>query len=286
MTVENVKTAVIAYGFNPDLDDNDQLFIEALNASIQEIQALRPTTGTIEIVNEPCKPIYSVKDVTEIVEGMSFAAMARSAVFEVDGSGQVTVTAKEATVTIDGTNTPTVAWDAKSGWKRIEVRASAYSEITIAFSGDGMFHMRNMEFYEYPVPPTAHIKCGDYIDYNLSDLASDFGAVSYILRDGFAYDGGCAYRILNNTTLRLPAEDRGTFEVVYTKKIQRIELDNAEVPLRHDVLAILPILVASFVWLDDSPEKAQYYRALFERRIATVPTERYVTNIRDTKGWS
>lgn len=284
MTVDNVKTAVIAYGFNPDLDDNDQLFIEALNASIQEIQALRPTTGTIEIVNEPCKPIYSVKDVTEIVEGMSFTAMARSAVFEVDGSGQVTVTAKEATVTIDGANTSAAAWDAKNGWKRIEVCASAYAEITIAFSG--VFHMRNMEFYEYPVPPTAHIKCGDYIDYDLADLAPDFGAISYILRDGFAYNGGSAYRILNNDILRLPTEDRGTFEVVYTKKIPRIERGNTQIPLRHDVLAILPILVASFVWLDDSPEKAQYYRALFERRIATVPTERYVTNIRDTKGWS
>lgn len=282
MTVDNVKTAVIAYGFNPDLDDNDQLFIEALNASIQEIQALRPTTGTIEIVNEPHKPIYSVTDVTEIVEDMSFAAMARSAVFEVDGSGQVTVTAKEATVTIDGANTSTAAWDAKSGWKRIEVRASAYAEITIAFSG--VFHMRNMEFYEYPVPPTAHIKCGDYIDYNLADLAPDFGAISYILRDGFAYNGGSTYRILNNDILRLPTEDRGTFEVVYTKRINRVTVGN--IPLRHDVLAILPILVASFVWLDDSPEKAQYYRALFERRIATVPTDRYVTNIRDTKGWS
>ena len=284
MTVNQVKDAVIAYGFNPDLDDNDRLFVEALNASIQEIQALRPTTGIIEIVNEPYKPIYSVTDVTEIAADMSFTAMARSAVFEVDGSGQVTVTAKEATVTIDGASTSTAAWDAKSGWKRIEVCASAYSEITIAFSG--VFHMRNMEFYEYPVPPTAHIKCGNHIDYDLGDLASDYGAISYILRDGFAYNGGSAYRILNNEILRLPAEDRGTFEVVYTKRIDRIEHDDTKIPLRHDVLAILPILVASYVWLDDEAERAQYYRTLFERRIATVPPERHVTNIRDTKGWS
>jgi hypothetical protein len=284
MTVDNVRTAVIAYGFNPDLDDNDQLFIEALNASIQEIQALCPTTGTIEIVNEPCKPIYSVKDVTEIVEGMSFTAMARSAVFEVDGSGQVTVTAKEATVTIDGANTSTAAWDAKSGWKRIEVCASAYSEITIAFSG--VFHMRNMAFYEYPAPPTAHIKCGDYIDYKLAELAPDFGAISYILRDGFAYNGGSAYRILNNDILRLPAEDRGTFEVVYTKSIPYISQGDTKIPLRNDVLTILPVLVASYVWSDDAPERSLHYRNVFKERIRYVPTERYVTNIRDTKGWS
>lgn len=279
MTVNQVKDAVIAYGFNPDLDDNDRLFVEALNASIQEIQALRPTTGIIEIVNEPYKPIYSVTDVTEIAAGMSFTAMARSAVFEVDGEGAVTVS-------INGTAKTPEAWKAGSGWKRIEVRASAYSEITITFSGELLYHMRNMEFYAEPVPPSAHVKSGNYIDYDLGDLASDYGAISYILRDGFAYNGGSAHRILNNEILRLPAEDRGTFEVVYTKRIERIEHDNTEIPLRHDVLAILPILVASYVWLDDEAERAQYYRTLFERRISTVPPDRYVTNIRDAKGWS
>lgn len=291
MTVLDVKNAVIAYGFNYDLDDNDDLFVKALNNAAQEINRIRPTTATVVIVHEPYEPSFTSSEITDIADGMSFAAMARSAVFEVDGEGQVSVSAEGASVSINGESTSTVTWNVKTGWKRIEVKASAYTNITISFSGTYLFRMRNMAFYTEAVPPTAHIKSGDFVDYDLKALAEEYASISYILRGGLGYVGSETYRVLNNRILRIPTRDRGTYEVIYNKHIPVLGIDEAThateiIPLREDTLDALPVLVASYVWLDDNPERAQHYRALFGSLMASVPTETYITHIRDTRGWS
>lgn len=295
MTVSDVKNAVIAYGFNYDLDDNDALFVRALNSAAQEINRLRPMTDIIEIVHEPYKPIFTVSDITDVAEEMSFTATARSAVFEVDGSGSLSVTAKDkdrsVPVYIDGEQANHTSWKVATGWKRIVVRSSSYADITIAFSGEYLFRVRNIEFYAEAIPPTAHIKSGDFVDYDLKSLADGFGSISYILRDGVGYIGNETYRVLNNRILRIPASDRGTYEIVYSKHLPILGANESAhkteaIPLREDTLETLPILVASYVWQDDNAERAQYYRALFGSLMASVPTETYITHIRDTKGWS
>lgn len=289
MTVSDVKDAVIAYGYTNDLEGNDRLFLEALNMAAQEMNRLRPMTDTIEIVHEPYEPIYTVSDTTDIADGMSFTAVARSAVFEVDGSGSVSVTAKVGDTTvdvyIDDEKRSSVTWTGSTGWKRIVVRTVSAASITVTFSCDYIFHMRNMEFYNEAVPPTAHIKSGDYVEYDLETLASDFKAVSYILLDGVGYVGEGSYRIINSKRLRLPIEDRGTYEVVYKKKIPLLS-STSTIPFDVELGVLLPYLVASYVWEEDSPERAQKYRGMFERNLASIPVETYVTNIRDPRGWS
>jgi hypothetical protein len=291
MTVSDVKAAVIAYGYTNDLEGNDRLFLEALNMAVQEINRLRPATDTIEIVHEPYEPIYAVREVTEISDGMSFTAVARSAVFEVDGKGAFNITATDekggpVTVYIGNSVKSSLAWEESTSWKRIVVRTEKPANIEIKFSIEYVSRMRNLEFYDEAIPPTAHIKSGDYVEYDLAKLESNFKAVSYILRDGVEYVGDGSYRIINGNKLRLPARDRGTYEVLYKKNIAQFRSDSEPINLRYELLVLLPYLVASYVWEDDAPERSQAYRAKFERNLASIPTETYVTNIYDPRGWA
>ena len=66
-------------------------------------------------------------------------------------------------------------------------------------------------------------------------------------------------------------------------------LDGDErIDVPEELAELLPLAVASFVWLDDDPEKAQYYMSLYKDGIGTLrrfhPRElgsSYVTN-----GWA
>jgi hypothetical protein len=46
-------------------------------------------------------------------------------------------------------------------------------------------------------------------------------------------------------------------------KEMTIDDESARIDLPEDVCQILPLLVASYVWLEDEPEKAETYKALF-----------------------
>ena len=51
---------------------------------------------------------------------------------------------------------------------------------------------------------------------------------------------------------------------------------------------LLPLLVASYLWLDDDPEKAEYYRALYADGINILRRNvfRRLDNVYKTNGWA
>ena len=87
---------------------------------------------------------------------------------------------------------------------------------------------------------------------------------------------------------------KGLFKVIYNRKPKSIENtgeaseDSTVIDLDEDLCALLPILVASYVWMDDEPEKAQYYLMLYRER--AVDIERRIYNatpvpIKSSNGW-
>ena len=131
---------------------------------------------------------------------------------------------------------------------------------------------------------TIGLKYGEYIDYDLSAIASDnYEGVKYILRDNVDYTD---YQIVNGKQLRLHASDTGTYEIIYRTKITVGTTDTSTVPLDDDLAALLPLLVASYAWLDDNASRSQYYRALYERQAALIEKERVNVRMIDTRGWS
>ena len=42
------------------------------------------------------------------------------------------------------------------------------------------------------------------------------------------------------------------------------------IDLNDELCAILPNLVASYIWVDDEPDKAQYYLSLYREQVAEI----------------
>jgi hypothetical protein len=49
-----------------------------------------------------------------------------------------------------------------------------------------------------------------------------------------------------------------------------MENEDDEIDLDEDICQILPLLVASYVWLDDEEEKSSVYRSLFYREAESI----------------
>ena len=66
-------------------------------------------------------------------------------------------------------------------------------------------------------------------------------------------------------TILLFADRAGTYRIRYYKRLRRIIGDDEgmELELDEDICQILPLLVASYVWLEDEEEKAEKYKSLF-----------------------
>ncbi len=90
--------------------------------------------------------------------------------------------------------------------------------------------------------------------------------------------------------LFLPADFEGEIFLDYYRAPTHITADNPEqsIDISEEVAPLLPLLTASYLWLDDDSEKAQYYMALYRQSLATIM--RYSLRSLDSKyktnGWA
>lgn len=289
MKVIDVKNAVLGYGFSRDLADNDGLFYTALNLAVNEVNRLRPITERAVIVHEPLRAVVSYDDVTEKRPGeaLSFESLARTVVFEVSGSGGVDITG----ATIDGNGRAT--WSINSGWRTFVAKSDAVGVIRLSFSGEYPYHVRNVAFYDVEFPPTARQAAGDVTEYDLSQIVEGFASVSLpILKDGIAYsDRDPRTHIVDGKVLRIPNAQvlRGTYEVtceVYPPRYPNEDYDESKIPLDDDIAELVPLLVASYVWLDDEPEKAARYKNLYDLAKQDIKRRVTIAHCIDRKEWT
>lgn len=286
MTVRDVKEAVLGYGFSRDLSDNDSLFYTSLNMAIRTVNRLRPRTGSCVIVHEPVRALVSYREVEHGGAGRSleYREKAFSASVEVTGTGGLRVTGG----TINGSET--AAWSLEHGWIRLSVEGDDTGMIVLSFTGDYPFAVRNISFFDTAFPPKTEIFGGDVVDYDLSKLVNDFGRVSLPLyKDGVSTTpSDPRTRIVNERVLRVPVDDRGTYEVVYEREPPRFGWDDDEkdVWLDGDLAEILPLLVASYVWRDDEPEKSETYYRLYRAEAETIHKAPVINHYIDRGGWS
>ena len=88
----------------------------------------------------------------------------------------------------------------------------------------------------------------------------------------------------------MPSEYREELFLTYYRSPSKITGDdgNAVIDISDECAPMLPLLTASFLWLDDDAAKAQYYMSLYRDLVANV--RRYSTNKIDTayraNGWA
>ena len=103
-----------------------------------------------------------------------------------------------------------------------------------------------------------------------------------------------AYGQEGDSVILLPYEKRGVFKVLYEHRPTAIENtgatvdDTQELDLDEELCALMPLLVAAYVWIEDEPEKAEYYMNLYRERVQEIVVSHRDTSpvlIRNVNGW-
>ena len=92
--------------------------------------------------------------------------------------------------------------------------------------------------------------------------------------------------------LLIPASAKGVFNICYNRKPKALDSADSEmveiIDLPDELCAILPNLIASYIWVDDEPEKAQYYLSLYREQVAEIMQKEKVMRpvvYRNVTGW-
>lgn len=144
-------------------------------------------------------------------------------------------------------------------------------EIEIVFEGEYDYTIRNLAMYDrvYTSSEDDIVPYSKTVGYKMSDYVNDFakfdtppldsnGAHLY---EGYSIDGD---------TINLPLDNQGVYTINYLHKVDTFgvleDIKEQPIDLDEDLAALLPNLIAAYVWLDDEPDKSQYYYNLYLAR--------------------
>lgn len=144
-------------------------------------------------------------------------------------------------------------------------------EIEIVFEGEYDYTIRNLAMYDRVYSPNEDdiVPYTKTVKYKMSDYATDFARFDTPpldsngahLFEGYSIDGD---------TINLPIDNQGVYTINYLHKVDTFgvleDIGAQSIDLDEDLAALLPNLIAAYVWLDDEPDKSQYYYNLYLAR--------------------
>lgn len=302
MTVSELYNSVAQLGFEDSLEDDDRFFFAA-NRALLQVNALRPATGAYALHHDPLPNVVKENTFAPLqkYDELCFEARGVKAFyFEADGNGMMVVerwTGEGWLPILEKELSSSRLFKSYRGFIPNETGEKS-DLVRLRFAGDYLYAVKNVAMY-------ALLYSGDEKDipafephtrYDMRVLAPDFLAFEKptVRRasDGeYLFDG---YLIENGGTLLLPYEQNGLYEVLYQRRPNRIEYsakvaeDETKIDLDEDLCALLPMLIASYVWVEDEPEKAAYYLDLYRERAAFVESRKRdpaPASVRSVNGW-
>jgi hypothetical protein len=280
MTVSELYTAVALLGFEEKIDE-EATFYPALYTALHTISRIVPQTKRAVLAHYPPTALVTDREITLFSGGASSyqAEGAKSFYIELSGKGKITLIGKNgdeiAVFGVNGTDT----WDSPNEY---EVKRGFLRDINndfpavagIKIEAETMCRIKCIALYDEIIShETIDIPSPKQTAYNLSRIFSDFRELyappkmiingKSVMIDGYNIQGDILY---------LSSDLNGDIEIEYLPKITQYtadnENDNLDIP--SDYIGALKLLIASYVWLDDSESKAQYYKALYNEEISLV----------------
>lgn len=276
MTYNELKSQVIRLGFDETVDDEELLAAAAGRAlSLMFLDIPRLATARICVTAPVLTKVYkTVKHRGGQTEELELMGSAFS--FLPHGEGAYTL--------IDGDEVGRVEFNGDCGYVKGKIESGL---ATLRFEGDGDFTVTTLATFD-GVYATEDV-IPEYTTHKLIDLATRLGDYRTLASPPRYPEGGTVTEAEPfGESLRLPFSFAGEIIIDYYRTPRRIERGNAILDLPSGAEELMPLLVASFLWLDDEPEKAQYYMALyrdaaagFTRAARHESKRKYVTN-----GWA
>ena len=300
MKVFELYDAVSKLGFEDSLEDN-KAFYHALNRATVQVNALRPRTSVLEIFHKPLdnrigNHSFAVREVFKNTE--FFAEGAMGYYFEVLGEGRYNITYEKDgnVIKVCGENFKTSAFTALYDLIKDEDGKFIEGEIKLSFESDYVFYIRNVALYDRLLGSDKEDipAFSEYSAYDISSLRGDFLALEErpISMDGHVTLNS-EYEIEDGRVILLHYNSPGVYKIRYKKRVPFIEYstqpeeDETNIELDEELCTLLPLLIASYVWIEDEPDKAQYYLSLYTSRAKEVAenNEKLGSLKYETNGW-
>lgn len=298
MTVSELYQSVAQLGFEDSLE-SDARFLLAANRALLQVNSLRPAQASYTLTHRPPENIFHdgflEYEITPPDNIICLAGCAKAYYFEVMGEGRVIIkterkkaNGKTETVILDNgeipfnarTFTPMKGFIRKDG-KYLD--DNYIGCITFEFEGDYTFIIRNIALYGSVTSPDANriMPYTEEATYDLAELIPDILSVSmppYYRDIGGNYRVIADYEIIDGHVLRIPYAAKGTYLIRYDRRVRPIgypatggiNTSTERVDIADDLAVLLPDLIAAYIWLDDEPEKAQYYLSLYQLNAAML----------------
>lgn len=306
MVVSELYRQVAQLGFETNLE-NDSRFYYALNRALLQVAKVLPKVVSYTINHRTIPNLLGDQFTPVLKKGNELVfevnTPAKAVYFECDGSGDVYALQPDENGDWDEDEK---AWSLPEGIKlqsngEYKAYRGVFKEnkpVRLVFKGAYAFSVRNVALYEYvysekveDVPAYEAFTKYDMRDGLLIDDFLSFAAPPITEADAKRMNQG--YEIESDSTIILPHGDSGCYTVRYIKKPTEIKVDvgsddDTKIDLSDELCSILPLLVASYVLLEDSPDMAGHYLMQYNERVADIERKQrnYApVNIYNANGW-
>ena len=260
MTLNELKNDVARLGFESYIEDED-VFIASANRALSMIYADRPVSRTATLSFTGPR-VNVAREFIEHRTGdvITIAFSGKSLSFKSSGSGTCTIT--------DPSGTSKIPLSLANQLTKQFV----YAEGTVTFSGDYYFTVSDFAVFEDLISerPTDIPEYKPYRELSMEDFCDGFRAFASQPCDK---EGNPVHSVKPaDGMVRAPFDFRGEIYLTYYRSPSPISGNdqNELIDVSDECAPMLPLLTASFMWLDDDAAKAQYYMSLYRDMIANV----------------
>ena len=290
MRISELYKSVAQLGFEETLESDTRFFFAA-NRALLQVASLRPAKRALTIHHEPLSnrvrrnTFSPLQKKTELVFE---ASGVKSYYFECNGTGRMFVERYDESAR---------EWVA-TGWRDLSSDTRAFVPyrdfikrdgaffdglVRLRFTGDYLYSVKNVAMYAdiYSESVQDIPAYEPYTRYDVSALVSDFLALDLpvVREDGAYLRLGSGYEVENGRVLLFPFDTSGAYLVHYHHKPAPITTNGdavtaeEEIDLDEDLCALLPFLVAALVWVDDEPQKSEYYLSIYRERASLLVSQ-------------
>ena len=302
MKVNECYKMVAQLGFEDSLE-SDERFVYTLNRALLQVASLRPATRACYINHAPLTNAIQQESHSplRVSESLVFECSdVKAFYFEACGNGEFYLDRKTAdgwekffaeNVSTNGVFKPYKGFIKDGG-------AFVSGTVRMRFTGDFLWLVRNVAMYRevYSNNDDDIPAYEAYTAYNIDEMVDDFLSFADPPIDSSSFHHALtdAYDIENGRILLLAREASGYYKVTYNHRPKEVvyansvDEDETVIDLDEDLCALLPNLIASYVLLEDDPNMAQYYAALYnnaamELKMAT--RNRKPVRVTNVTGW-
>ena len=278
MTLNELKNDVAMLGFENDVENRD-CFIASVNRALNLLYVDRPVSKTMTISFASPKVSF-IRPFIEHRSGetISFPISGRSISFRTKGEGECIIS------DVSGSSIVFFTMDNQLT-KRI-----LKSDGTVTFRGDFYYNVINLAVFD-DVLGSGTAEIPEYTprrELSPIEYCDDFRSFAGLPCNDKGEPINEA--ILRDGRISMPYEFCGNLYLTYYRLPKRVTGDdgNVKIDVSDECAVLLPLLTASFLWLDDDAAKAQYYMSLY--RDAIVNIKRFSTMQINTEyrvnGWA